>query len=163
MWRIDTLLGNSRNTNESNNTGAVFSVDRARIVAMEHAQLTRARWRHTTIEEVMQAGVFCETAQKLCLLLWSVPSGYKRHRRSFESVELEAPAHQNMRLGAKKLNWGIEESVLLIADQFRLGGQPVKGRHSVWFAIQWYLEHNCYSSCVKIHCQEKGGENIAEE
>jgi hypothetical protein len=37
-------------------------------------------------------------------LLWSVPIDYKGHGRAFESVELEAPACQGMRLGAKESN-----------------------------------------------------------
>jgi hypothetical protein len=31
----------------------------ARTIAMERMQRTHAWWHHTTIEEVMQAGVFC--------------------------------------------------------------------------------------------------------
>jgi hypothetical protein len=68
----------------------VGEVVRARTVAMERAQLKRARWRHTTVKWCRQ--VFSVCLRRGCFLLWSVPSGYKRHGRSFESVELEAPA-----------------------------------------------------------------------
>jgi hypothetical protein len=29
--------------------------------------------------------------------------------------------------------------------------------------VQWFLECDSYSSCVKIRCQQTGGENFAEE
>jgi hypothetical protein len=52
-----------RHTHTANNTGAVFSMVRARTVAMQWAlgTLTHARWRRTVIEEVMQAGVLCRS------------------------------------------------------------------------------------------------------
>jgi hypothetical protein len=64
-------------------------------VAVERPQLTRARWCHRTVEEVMQAGVFCRSAPRLfarqlhgnaplqqyrgCVfcVAWSVPRLYK--------------------------------------------------------------------------------------
>jgi hypothetical protein len=42
-------------------------------------------------------------------------------------------------------------------------------RFNVWFegftsaVVQWYLECDSYSSCVKIRCQETDRENFAEE
>jgi hypothetical protein len=49
LWRIDTLLGNARNTHAANNTAAVFSVARLRTVAMQRTLNTysHTRWRHT--------------------------------------------------------------------------------------------------------------------
>jgi hypothetical protein len=32
-----------------------------------------------TSQEVTHAGVFCRSTPRLCFLLWSMPSGYKRH------------------------------------------------------------------------------------
>jgi 3-deoxy-D-arabino-heptulosonate 7-phosphate (DAHP) synthase class II len=43
LWQVDPLLGNARNIHAANNTGVVFSVVRARTVAMEREQFTRAR------------------------------------------------------------------------------------------------------------------------
>jgi hypothetical protein len=79
MWRIDPLLSNARNTHAANNTVSVFSVVRARIVAMQGAlgMLTRARWRHTAIE-VMQAGVLCRPEPRHVLSVRSVQSDYKK-------------------------------------------------------------------------------------
>jgi hypothetical protein len=92
LCHVDPLLGNAHNIHMANNTRAVFSVACAWTNAMERTQLMHVQWRHTKIEEVMQAGVFCRSAPRLCFLLWSVLSGYKRHGRSFESVKLKAPA-----------------------------------------------------------------------
>jgi hypothetical protein len=66
LWCIDPLLGNARNTHPANNTGAVFSVVRARTVAMQRtlSVFSRARWRHATIH-VMQAGVFYGSAPRI--------------------------------------------------------------------------------------------------
>jgi hypothetical protein len=80
------LLGNDRNTHAVNNKGAVLSVVRAATVAMQLA---------------IHAA---NSTERLCFLLWSMPSGYKGHGSSFESFELEAPACQDMRLGAKEQN-----------------------------------------------------------
>jgi hypothetical protein len=66
MWHVDPLSGNVRNTHAASNIGAMFSVVRARTVAMERAQLMRALWRHTTIEKVMQVVAFCRFTARLC-------------------------------------------------------------------------------------------------
>jgi hypothetical protein len=70
LWHTDTLLGNGRNTHATNNTRVVFSVVRARIIAMQRTlnAFSRARWRHTTTEEVMQTGVFGRSTPRLCFL-----------------------------------------------------------------------------------------------
>jgi hypothetical protein len=70
LWRIDPFLGNARNTHAPNNRGAVFSMVRARTVAMQRTLNTffLTRWRHRTIE-------------RLCFLLWSVPSVYKGQQK----------------------------------------------------------------------------------
>jgi hypothetical protein len=45
----------------------------------------------------------------------------------------------------------------------------MEGRISVWFedcmcaVVQLYLERDCYSSSVKIRCQETDSENIVKE
>jgi hypothetical protein len=67
-------------------------MDRCSATALNTFSSTR--WRHTAIE-------------RLCFLLPSLPSGYKRRGKSFEAVELEVPACKDMRLRAKESNWGI--------------------------------------------------------
>jgi hypothetical protein len=73
-------------THTTNKTGTVFSEVRAVTFAIQCP--------------IYAANI----TERLCFLLWSVPTGYKGYRRSFESVELEAPACQVMRLGAKESN-----------------------------------------------------------
>jgi hypothetical protein len=58
LWHVDPLMGNARNTHAANNTEAVFSMKRALV------KFTRARWRHTTKEEVRQVDVFRRSAPR---------------------------------------------------------------------------------------------------
>jgi hypothetical protein len=94
LWGTDLLLGNARNTHAANNTGVVFSVIRAANIAMQRA-------------------IHAANNRERLFSVFSLPSGYKVRGRSVESVWLEAPACQDMRLGAEESATG-----LLSAGQF---------------------------------------------
>jgi hypothetical protein len=90
-------------------------------------------------------------------VLRSVPRGYKNDEEDrLRQLSYGTPARQDMSLGAEEVNWGIEASEVVSAVQLRLEGQPVKRRLSA--IVSQYLERviqsHCYSSCVKIRCQE---------
>jgi hypothetical protein len=70
LWRVDLSLGNAHKTHAVNSRGAVFSVVRARTVAMQRTlgTLSLTRWRHTTME-------------RLCFLLWSMPGDCKEQQK----------------------------------------------------------------------------------
>jgi hypothetical protein len=80
---------------------------------MTHRSIARQRPQHTRGQQY-KSGVFCGSrgdrcyathdTQRGCFLLWSASSGYKGHGTSFEAVEFEEPACQDMRLGAKESN-----------------------------------------------------------
>jgi hypothetical protein len=57
LWRVDLLLGNARNTHAANNRGAMFSVVRARTVAMQHTPGTFPRTPDVT--QQWRGCVFC--------------------------------------------------------------------------------------------------------
>jgi hypothetical protein len=69
MCRINPLLGNARNTHTANNTEAIFSLVPAWIIAMQCAlgTFTLVRRRHTTVEEVRKADVFCSSVPRLLI------------------------------------------------------------------------------------------------
>jgi hypothetical protein len=61
-----------------------------------------------------------------------------------------------MSLGVEELDWRTEASELLSADQW--SWKSGCEEDFVCAVVQWYLEFviqwNCYSNCVKIRCQE---------
>jgi hypothetical protein len=83
----------------------------------------------------------------------------------FETVELEVPACQDARMGIELRNWGFG----IIKCRSVQTWKSASGRLSVWFedfmcgVLQWYLECDIYSSCVKIRCQETDSENVVKE
>jgi transposase len=136
LWRIDTLLDNAWNTQEANSTGAVFSL----CPCTDCCYATRVPWRHTTLDRNHVICVFCNDCPcsvyitGVCL------------QPSFRFVEYSSKMEEYRRVQVVSL-W----------------------RLNVWFedfifaVVQWYLECNGYSSCVKMLCQETDSENIVKE
>jgi hypothetical protein len=59
LWCINPLLGNARNSCSQQHRSSVFCGLRTNRCYAMRTRLTRLQWCHTTVEEVMQAGVFC--------------------------------------------------------------------------------------------------------